>query len=361
MLPLALLLAPAALFNGVDLTGWTQEGPRPAFSAGGGEIRCSGRAHAGHWLRTNAEYEDFRLAFEIKPAEWAETAVLLRAARSDRPHHTGLALILAHDFHNQTTAWVTGAIAGVRPPLHPVPPGHSAWRRVEIELRGARFKAAVDGVPVQDLDLDSVPALRRRLRRGFIGFPDMGHAFALRNITLENLGSPTPYVDLLERPLSAWTRTGGGAWRLAAGVLEGADGHGVLYAPGVYRDFEFSACVRTHQRVNAGVFFRGKVPYANGRERGFEVQIYSPVDAVYPTGSIYGLARSALQADLEQRWFLLQVRAQGRRVEVWIDGQPAASLEELPDAFPPEGRIGFQIHLDHARVEFRDVRVRALQ
>lgn len=358
MFPLALLLAPAALFNGVDLAGWTQEGPRPSFSVEQGELRCSGRGHAGNWLRTNAEYEDFRLRFEIKPAQWAETAVLLRAARSDRPHHTGLALILAHDFHNQVTPWVTGAIAGALPPANAVPPGFGEWRRVEIELKGPQLKASVDGVVVQNVDLESVPGLRHRLRRGFIGFPDMGHGFALRNLAIEDLGSPARIENLLERPLDEWTRSGGGEWRLRDGVLEGANGHGIIYAPGTWRNFEFSTLVRSRRRVNSGVFVRGKVPYANGRERGVEVQIYSPVDSVYPTGSIYGIARSRIQADLEERWFLLQIRAEGASVSVWVDGEPAAEVRELPPGYPAEGRIGFQIHMDGALVEFRDARVR---
>lgn len=360
MLPLALLVAPVALFNGTDLTGWTQEGERPGFFVEQGEIHNSGRGHVGNWLRTDAEYEDFRLRFEIKPAEWAEAAVLLRAARSDRPHHTGIPLVLAHDFHKQVTPWVTGAIAGVRAPLNPVKPGFEAWRRVEVELRGTKLKAAVDGVVVQDLDLATDPELRHRLRRGSIGFPDMGHAYAVRNVTVEDLGSTAGIAPLFRGSLEGWTRNGGGHWAARGDVIEGADGHGILYAPGVWRDFEFSAVVRSHGRTNSGIFFRGQVPYKSGRERGFEVQVYTPVDSVYPTGSIYGVARSRLQADLEGRWFLLQVRAAGRRVEVWVDGQAVAEANSLPGDFPAEGRIGLQIHMDGTRVEFRDLRVRRL-
>lgn len=359
LLPLALLAAPVALFNGTDLTGWVQEGERPSFHVAEKEIRTSGRGHAGNWLRTAAEYEDFRLAFEIKPAQWAEAAVVLRAARSERPHHTGLALVLAHDFHNQSSAWVTGAIAGVRPPAKLLPPSHGVWRKVEIVLRGSRLKASVEGMPVQELDLDTVPELRHRLRRGFIGFPDMGHAYSLRNLTIEDLGSSSRIVSLLTPTLEGWTRTGGGNWTLRGDTLEGSNGHGILYAPGDFRDFEFTAVVRSHQRTNSGVFLRGLVPSRTGRERGAEVQVYSPVDAVYPTGSIYGVVRSTLQADLEGRWFLLQARVEGARVQVWVDGQPVAA-GELPEGHPAQGRIGFQIHMEDTRVEFRDPRVRLL-
>jgi hypothetical protein len=79
---MVLLLAAVSLFNGSDLAGWVQEGPRPSFYALEKEIRTSGRGHAGNWLRSAGEYEDFRLTFEYKLAQWAEAAVVLRAPRS---------------------------------------------------------------------------------------------------------------------------------------------------------------------------------------------------------------------------------------------------------------------------------------
>lgn len=359
LIPLIAASAPAPLFNGKDLSGWVQEGPNPGFFVESGEIRASGSGHVPNWLRTEREYENFRLSFEIRPAQWCETAVLLRAPRSDRPQHVGLAIFIGHDFHKQVTPYVTGAILGVLPPKRALPPSWDRWRKVDVLLDGDRLRVEIDGVIVQDLALGGVPALRHRLKRGHIGFPDMGHPFALRNMTVEDLGAPTRFIELVRNgSLAGWERRGeSGEWTLRGGVVEGSNGHSILYAPGLFADFEFTAVVRSRRRTNSGVFFRGD---PQGPRRGFEVQIYTPVDAVYPTGSIYGLKRSAIQADLEERWFLLQVRVEGAKCTVWVDGEPAAEYDGLPDELRKPGRIGLQIHLDGASVEFRDLRVRVL-
>ena len=69
---------------------------------------------------------------------------------------------------------------------------------------------------------------------------------------------------------------------------------------------------------------------------------------------------SAAQADLEGRWFLLQIRVQGRRCTVWVDGQQTATEDNLPPEVLKPGRIGLQIHSDDGRVEFRDLHARPL-
>lgn len=354
--------APVELFNGRDLNGWSQEGARPSFYVEKGSILTSGRGQNGVFLRTNREFEDFRLTFDYKLEQWAEAAVILRAPRTDRPQHAGLTLVLAHDFHNEITPWVTGAVMGVRAPEREIKETWGNWKHVEIELIGDRFKASIDGVAVQQLSLSAVPELRGRLKRGFIMFPDMGYAYALRNLQVEELGAPTRYVELLAKgSIEDWTLRGGGNWRVTGGdTIEGSNGHGILYAPAVAGNFELTAVVRSHGRANAGVFLRGDPERSDGAGRGFEVQIYSRVDAVYPTGSIYGVARSRISADYEERWFLLQVRVSGKTCEVRIDGEVVAATDALPERFPVKGRIGLQIHKEDSRVEFRDLRVRMM-
>jgi len=364
LLPLLLAISasaqPRSLLNGKDLQGWEQQGPHPSFSAAQRELRTSGKGQAGNWIFTDSDHQDFRLRFEYKLAQWAEAAVILRAPRSDRPQHTGLTITLAHDYHKESTPWITGGIMGVLAPRKVLPPSFNEWHTVEIELRGALCKVTIDDVVLQELDMAKVPALANRLRQGRIGFPDMGYAYSLRNINVEDFPSPgTRILDLAPQDsLEAWGKRGdSGEWRIENGVIEGLNGHSILYPPAVFDDFELTAVVRTHDRVNAGIFLRGQ---PDGPNRGFEVQIYSPVDAVYQTGSIYARQRSTLQADLEGRWFLLQIRVQGQRCTVWVDGQQTATGDNLPPEVLKPGRIGLQIHSDDGRVEFRDLRARPL-
>jgi hypothetical protein len=331
---------------------WIHEGPRTTFQISSPDrLSTSGAGNSPNWVHTAQEYENFRLSFEYKLAQWAEAAVYLRAPRSERPAQGGLAIVLAHDFHKQLSKHVTGAIAGVLPPRSQQAVSFDVWHRAMVLLEGDRLRVEIDGVEVQDVDLTSHDELKYRLRRGLIGFPDLGHAYEIRKIAIEDLGSPTRFVAL-----DGWKLRGAGNWSFADGVVRGANGHGVLYAQQRFRDFEFTAIVRSHHRVNAGVFFRGSPDEA--KSRGFEVQIYSPVEAVYPTGSIYSIQRSTSRVEFEERWFLMQVRVEGARCRVWLDGELVSETQQLP--ILDEGQIGLQIHMDNASVEFRDLRVRIL-
>ena len=348
--------SPRSLFDGKTLQGWEMSGPRRTASTENGQLRISGRGHAPNWVHTQAEFEDFQLRFEYKLAQWAEAAVLLRAPRTDRPQQAGLAIILAHDFHNETTPYITGAIAGAKSPLHTFPPSFEVWHTVEIQARGSRLKVVIDGITTQDLDLAADPLLEHRLRRGVIGFPDMGYAYSLRKIEIEDFGSPTRFVPLTG--IAQWGKRGdSGEWQEHGDTIEGANGHSILYAPQEFGNFELTTAVRSHNRVNSGIFLRGQ---PTGPNRGFEVQIYSTVDSVYPTGSIYGRSRSTLQAELEERWFLLQIRVVGGTCRVWVDGEAVAAFDALPREVLAPGRVGLQIHLENASVEFRDLRIRPL-
>lgn len=281
--------------------------------------------------------------------------MILRAPRDGRPAQAGIAIELAHDFHKVVDQYITGSIAGVRPPREPLPENFETWHSVDVLLDGDHLRVTIDGHVEQDLQLSSDPELRLRLKRGFIGFPDVGHPYKLRNIRLEDLGSRTKFVDLFDgSSIAKWQARGTGAWEVRQGYISGADSDGILYAPQEFRDFELTALVRSHNRVNSGIFLRGRPA---GSNRGFEIQVYSPVEAVYPTGSIYGRVRSRIEADYEERWFLIQVTLQGRRCRVRIDGRTVAETEELPEKTDVAGQIGLQIHSVDSSVDFRDLRV----
>ncbi len=350
---------PVALFDGRTLEGWVHEGPRATFSARDGELRTSGRGNTPNWLRTGREYEDFRLQFDYKLARWAEAAVYLRAPRSGRPGEAGIAIVLAHDFHSRRdTEYVTGAVRGVLKPARPPAESFEEWHAADVRLEGDLLVVKIDGVELQNTRLAAHPELRHRLRKGYIGFPDLGHAYALRNLRLEDRGGRTRFLELFDgQTLTGWKLTGGGNWLARGGSIEASNGHGLLFAGGEFQDFELTLLVRTHHHPNGGVRLRS-APGVGGR--GFEVQVYSPPEAVYPTGSIYGLERSRITRDHEGEWILMQIRLEGASCLVRIDGETVAETGQLPESALAAGQIALQMHSEDSSIEYRDIRLRPL-
>jgi hypothetical protein len=345
----ALLLLSSASAFAID---WQHEGPRATFQVQSDQLSTSGVGHTPNWVHTVQEFEDFHLTFEYKLAQWAEAAVYLRAPRFGRPGNAGIAIVFAHDFHKQTSKYVTGAIAGVTPPMKKQPENSfEQWHKVSIRIEKDLLHAEIDGDVVQHVNIADQPELSHRLKRGFIGFPDLGYAYSIRNIKIEDLGSPTKFMSL-----DGWKLRGAGNWSTRDGIITGANGHGVYYAQQRFENFELTALVRSHNHVNGGIFLRGS--QEESKPRGFEIQIYSPVEAVYPTGSVYSITRSTTRVEYEERWFLMQIRVDGRSCKVWLDGELVAATDAL--TVLGEGQIGLQIHSENASVDFRDLRVRSL-
>jgi hypothetical protein len=329
---------------------WIAEGPSSAsFRFGAEEIEVTGAGSYPNWIRSEREYENLELTFEYKLAQWSEAAVVLRAPKWGRPMRAGVAVTLAHDFHKKTGRYVTGAVSGVAPPRQMLPESWGVWKKAVLTLQGATLRVTIDGQLVQQAQVE-------RAGPGYVVFPDLGHRYWIRNVAMEDRGQPTKIV----RPFAGKRvqRGGSGTWTVDDDHIRGANGHSVLYAEPRFEDFHLALYVRSHQRVNAGLFLRGDA--REGQSRGFEVQIYSPPDAVYPTGSLYNHVRSDIEVDYEERWFYLEVFVRGRTAEVRIDGRVVATSASLPADVAASGQIGLQIHSDAAWVEFDDIRVREL-
>lgn len=299
----------------------------------------------GDQQKSGREYENLRLRFEYNLAQWAEAAVVLRAPDRGRPMRAGIAISLTHDFHRKLGLYVTGALSGRRAPIKLLKEQWGQWTPVDIRLEGQRLQVTIAGELLQDTNV-------QRAGPGFILFPDLGHRYQVRNIQIDDLGSPTA----ISRPFAGETiQRGGGTFTKERTTITGANGHGILYAKPAFENFTLSLYARSHKRVNAGVFLRGDA--REGQPRGFEVQIYSPPDAVYPTGSIYNQVRSNVSVDYEERWFYLEIEVSGRLCTVKIDGDVVAQSSNLPGEGLPAGQIGLQIHSDRASVDFDDIRV----
>lgn len=299
---------------------------------------------------SDREYENLKLRFDYKLAQWAEAAVVLRTPQTGRPVQQGVSITLAHDFHKTLGTYTTGAVSGLKVPLRLLPESYGVWHSVEIVLDDLRLTVKLDGELIQDAKLPE-----QKLAKGYLHFPDLHHKYEIRNLSVVAAARDhSNYVDAWQ----PWSLRGAGTWQSAANSATGSDGHGILYGTPKLKDFLFSAEVKATNFANGGVFFRGapneKLP------RGFEVQIYSPLDSVFPTGSIYGLARSHIATDTENRWFYLQVLVRGRRCQVWVDGVAVAETDALPEGLN-DGQIGLQIHMEKTSVEWKNLRALRLE
>jgi hypothetical protein len=346
------------LFDSGTLAGWEREGDPGAFEVSADGIRLASRGCPESWLRSTAAYQNFVLRFAFRLDRWAETGLALRAPAAGRPLQSGIGITLAHDFHRRTGKHVTGAITGIREPSTLLPERYGEWQQAEVLLDGDLLRLTVDGVETQNLRLSDHPELAAKPVSGYLGFVNLCHGANFRFVELRELPASRTITRFSPgTQLQGWTPRGTGNFRVEPWGLVAEGGDGILYLPGTFRDFEFGTTLRTQGHVNSGVFLRGSA--SPDEKRGMEVQIYSPPDAVFPTGSIYGHQRAEIHADYEGQWISLRIRVEGQRCQVWVNGKLVAASETLPDTGLPEGRIGLQIH-SQGQVSFRDLWVREL-
>jgi hypothetical protein len=292
------------------------------------------------------EYANVQVTFEYKLAQWAEAAFVLRTPSIGRPVQQGVAVFLAHDFHRRPGLYTTGALAGRQAPLQLLPPSFDQWHKLDITLNGNHLTVLQDGELLQRATLP-----HQLLLPGHLHFADLLHQYEVRNFSVRELPDTTTFL----KQWKPWRLRDGGSWQTGPDWATGADGHGIQYAAPLLSNFLFAAEIKSSTNANGGIFLRGHP--VKDRHRGFEVQIYSPLDSVFPTGSIYGIERSRIASSTAGRWFYLQILVIGRECRVWVDGVEVAHTTQLPE-IPTLGQIGLQIHMDKAQIEWR--RLRAL-
>lgn len=176
-----------ALFNGRNFDGWTIEGNPQGWEIREQAIHRVGR---GGNVRTRDRYDDFILRLEWKIEENGNSGVFLRAPRAGRESRVGMELQLMGDHGRAPHKNGTGAIYDVLAPQVNASRPAGEWNQLEVLCQGPHFRATLNGVLIQDVNLDEHPELRPRLRKGFIALQDHGDYVAFRNIRLKPLAAP---------------------------------------------------------------------------------------------------------------------------------------------------------------------------
>ncbi len=162
------------------------------------------------WLMSEAEYTDLDLDFEFHLGARGNSGLALRAPAAGDPAFDGMELQMADVRYNPeaTAAELTGGLYRALAPTQQVYRPEE-WNHYEVRLRGPRVWVRLNGVVIQDVDLDTqtervkrhdgtwaVP-LKDRPRRGHIGFQDLsreGTHVQIRNARIRVLDRSTDGV-----------------------------------------------------------------------------------------------------------------------------------------------------------------------
>jgi hypothetical protein len=182
-----------------------------------------------------------------------------------------------------------------------------------------------------------------------------------------SLGGEAALVPLFDgKTLDGWHALPGGNWEVKDGTIIGTSGqaerrHGLLVSDAQYGDF--TVCLKFRVvKGNSGFYFRSeKVDHAVG-VFGFQAEVANDptVGGLYETGGRAWVARP--DPELTKRiykpgaWNELTVRAQGRNVEVHLNGSKTAQLADDPGR--TAGHFALQLHGGQdMEVMFKDIRV----
>ncbi len=159
-------------------------------------------------------------------------------------------------------------------------------------------------------------------------------------------------------------------WSVKDGVIvgdsEGLNHNTFLSAPGTYGNFDLKFTFRLKDgKGNSGVQFRS-VPVPPHEMSGYQADIG---EAYW--GSLYDesrrnkvLAQASEKAAAAVRadgWNTYRVRAQGPKIEMYLNDIPSVNYTEMDSGIAETGKIAVQIHSGPAmRIEFKDMMIQRL-
>jgi hypothetical protein len=155
--------------------------------------------------------------------------------------------------------------------------------------------------------------------------------------------------------MSDWVHVGGqAAYTFIDGELHGVgatNGNAFLHSPREYSDFILECDVKIEAGGNSGIQFRSHIR-DNGRLFGYQCEIDS--SDTWISGAIYDEARRgwledlrdenenlAREAFIQGEWNHYKIKAQGNRIQTWINGVACSDIRDDVDA---AGVIAFQVH-----------------
>jgi hypothetical protein len=347
------------LFDGRSLAGWSvQEGPEAAFYVNDGAIVVHASAGFPTWLRSTRQYENFDFRGEFFVRGWINSGIYLHAPEHGRNTWCGMKINIFHQVDDKPAPESMGSVFPLVPPFKVNVRSKGEWSQFRILMDWPRLRVWTNGEMIQDLDVESVPELRHRLRRGYLGFESLSYPIRFRNLRIRELPSKVQWSPLYETPqdLARWRISEGKPVFEALGGVLHADGVGHFATHDKFRDFELQTYVRHVWHHNGGILFRTNGQGSRGRH--YEIQLHDVEGAHYPTGSLYSYKRAVYPRIEPGRWWLLQLLVKDAWCLVRINGETVLEYDRLENL--NEGPIELQAHDAGRWTEYKHMLIRRI-
>jgi hypothetical protein len=350
---------PVSLFDGKTLAGWNiEEGPETSFSVDDGAIVVHESGGCPAWLRSAKQYENFDLRLDFFVKGWIDSGVFIHAPEHGRNTWEGIQVKIFHQVDEKPVNNSMGSLFPLVAPKLVNVRNKGEWNTMRIRMDWPRLQVWTNDAQVQDIDLESHPDFRYRLRKGYIGFSALTYPIRFRNVTVEELQDKEKWDVLFDGPASMerWYISMGKPRFEAIGSILRADGNGQLATKDQFRDFELRLYARGRREHNSGVLFRTSGD--EKRTRHYEIQLHDVEDAHFPTGSLYYFKRGMYPRIEHERWFPFYLRVEGKHCLVRINGDTVCEYDDLTNL--EEGHIELQAHRLGYWSEFKDIRIKRL-
>ncbi len=350
--------AEVSLFDGKSLDGWTvQQGPESAFYVNDGAIVVSESGNFPTWLRSARQYENFDFRAEFYIRGWIDSGIYIHAPEHGRNSWEGVQVKIFHQADEQPKPNSMGSLFPLVAPKLVNVKSRGEWNSIRIRMDWPQLEVWTNDQHVQDVNLESLPEFRYRLRRGYLGLASLSYPIRFRNLRVQELAGKEKWDVLYEQPsdFEKWTVNGKPNFQALGPALRG-DGLGYLMTRELYRDFEMRAYVRGMPAHNGGFLFRTEGKGSDGKH--YEIQLHDVEEAHYPTGSLYHYKRAIYPKISSEEWYPFHLIVQGKRCIVRINGDTVVDYDQLDRL--EEGHIELQAHRNGYWTEYKDMRIKRL-
>lgn len=160
-------------------------------------------------------------------------------------------------------------------------------------------------------------------------------------------------------------------WRIEDGALVTRGQRCHLFYVGddmQFTNFHLKVEVMTEPDSNGGIYFHTQYQADGWPKRGFESQVNCTQGDWIKTGSLYGLVNLGATPARDQQWWTQEIKVEGRKITVLVDGAVVLQYIEPPGAQPGRdyerklgaGTFALQAHDPKSVVRYRNLRVKRL-